>query len=95
MTAKILKKKAKGLKSEINRFQGSIDHLYQKEKFTLHYLNLFSQLKVKPAHEYGIQIEDIDVFAKVMNEFYHLGYDANEILHEYCKAHPYQYKTCY
>ena len=83
---KILKKRAKELKSENDRLQVSIDHLYQKEKFALGFLNWFSQLTRKLANEYGIQIEDIDIFAKVMNEFYLQGYDANEILHEYCKA---------
>ncbi len=49
-------------------------------------MNWLSQLKIKLANEYGIQIEDIDVFAKVINEFYLLEYDANGILYEYCKS---------
>jgi hypothetical protein len=71
------------LKEEATKLHIRLEQLYQKEEKAMHYLDWYYKLKAElennPA---GAQIDNIEYFVKLMNEFALRGYDANDILSE-------------
>lgn len=71
------------LKLEKTTLQTNIDQLIQKEEEAMRYLSWFRKLEEElDNNPSGVQIDDIELFAKAMNEFALRGYNANNILAE-------------
>ncbi len=67
-----------------DKAEQNLRQLYQKEKFVLSHIDLFSKLKKELYDGHGIKIEeDIQGFAKMINDFKNHNFDTSKILNEY------------
>ncbi len=78
------------MESETRRAEAQRNHvnenlakLIKKESHAMHYLEWFYKLKQELWDNYAIRIEDIERFAKVINDFKNHNYDPYEIIKEY------------
>ncbi len=85
-----LKKYKTHLESETKRAQAQRNHVNEnlaktikKESHAMHYFEWFYKLKQELWDNYAIRIEDIERFAKVINDFKNHNYDPYEIIKEY------------
>ena len=76
-----------------NEVERNLQQLYQEEKSALAYLKWHYGLKKVLWVAYGIDIEEIMEFAKVMHDFKTLGFDALRIYSEYHSALSLRQKT--
>jgi hypothetical protein len=70
--------------TERDKAEQNLRQLHQKEKFALSHIEFFSKLKEELYEGHGIKIEeDIQGFAKVINDFKNHNFDTSKILNEY------------
>ena len=73
----------KGLKIQKDKVRDDLDNITKRESHAIYFIEWFYKLKEKLWNGYSIRIEDIDSFAKVINDFKNHRYDAYEIIKEY------------
>jgi predicted acetyltransferase len=80
-------KEIDGLELQIRQTRDNVNQISQKEKSVMSYLDWYGKLKEELWFSYEIKIEeDIQSFAKLINDFRHHGYDASKIMSEYLRA---------
>lgn len=80
-------KEIDGLELQIRQTRDNLNQISQKEKFVMSYLDWYGKLKEELWFNYEIKIEeDIQSFAKLINDFRHHGYEASKIMSEYLQA---------
>lgn len=82
-----LKNNIDDLETQIEQARFDLSQITQNKKAAMDYLDLFSKLKKELWDNHNIIIEDdIQGFAKLINDFEIHGYDATKIINEYMKA---------
>lgn len=74
------------LEQEETILNSSIELLKIEESEVMELLDWYNQSKTELKESYGIDINDIKNFARLINEFSNRGYDINKILQEYSKV---------
>jgi hypothetical protein len=79
-----LLKETDAIDTKRDKAEQKLGQIYQKEKFALSHIDLFSKLKKELYDGHGIKIEeDIQGFAKVINDFKNQNFDTAKILNEF------------
>jgi hypothetical protein len=73
----------KGLKLQKGKATDDLNNIIKRERHAIYFIEWFYKLKEKLWNGNSIRIEDIDNFAKVINDFKNHRYDAYEIINEY------------